>query len=125
MQPLSPGLVPSLANAAGGLMAAACLLALVGWDEIGIVDLRDITVGKAGYGADVQLPGIICGDRAAAGHGRQARVVRRQRGDEGIRRRKVMKVKGWPWPSKFQPLGGVADRAEYGSRDDAMKPPGR
>ena len=21
---------------------------------------------------------------------------------------KVMEVKGWPWPSKFQPLGGVA-----------------
>ena len=50
----------------------------------------------------------VCCDRAAAGHRRQARLVRPGRGDETSGVEKVMQVRGWPWPSKFQPLGGVA-----------------
>ena len=47
-------------------------------------------------------------DRAAAGDRRQARVVRFTDAMKVSGVEKVMEVKGWPWPSKFQPLGGVA-----------------
>jgi isoquinoline 1-oxidoreductase beta subunit len=77
--------------------------------EISIVDLRDITTGTAQYGADVRLPGMkyaviarppVTGGKLVSFDGSQAMKV------SGVE--KVMEVKGWPWPSKFQPLGGVA-----------------
>jgi isoquinoline 1-oxidoreductase beta subunit len=81
----------------------------LGKGEVGIVDLRDITVGKARYGADVRLPGMkyaviarppVTGGKLVSFDGAAAMKI------SGVE--KVMEVKGWPWPSKFQPLGGVA-----------------
>ncbi|MGV7218575.1 molybdopterin cofactor-binding domain-containing protein [Bradyrhizobium sp. UFLA05-112] len=77
--------------------------------QIGIVDLHDITTGKAGYGADVRLPGMkyaviarppVTGGKLVSFDPADAMKV------SGVE--KVMQVRGWPWPSKFQPLGGVA-----------------
>src|SRR5436305_6563669 len=77
--------------------------------QIGIDDLHDITTGKAGYGADVRLPGMkyaviarppVTGGKLVSFDPEAALKV------SGVE--KVMQVRGWPWPSKFQPLGGVA-----------------
>ncbi|WFU43381.1 molybdopterin-dependent oxidoreductase [Bradyrhizobium sp. CB82] len=77
--------------------------------QISIVDLHDITTGKAGYGADVRLPGMkyaviarppVTGGKPVSFDPADALKV------SGVE--KVMQVRGWPWPSKFQPLGGVA-----------------
>jgi len=77
--------------------------------KISIVDLHDITTGKARYGADVRLPGMkyaviarppVTGGKLVSFDPEAALKV------SGVE--KVMEVRGWPWPSKFQPLGGVA-----------------
>ncbi len=76
---------------------------------VSIVDLHDITTGKAEYGADVRLPGMkyaviarppVVGGKVVSFNSADALKV------SGVE--KVMEAKGWPWPSKFQPLGGVA-----------------
>ena len=81
----------------------------LGKGQISIVDLHDITTGKAGYGADVRLPGMkyaviarppVTGGKLKSFDAAGALKV------AGVE--KVTEVKGWPWPSKFQPLGGVA-----------------
>jgi isoquinoline 1-oxidoreductase beta subunit len=81
----------------------------LGKGEIGIVDLHDITTGTARYGADVRLPGMkyaviarppVTGGKLVSFDGNEAMKI------SGVE--KVLEVKGWPWPSKFQPLGGVA-----------------
>ncbi len=81
----------------------------LGKGEISIVDLRDITIGAAHYGADMRLPGMkyaviarppVTGGKLVSFDASEAMKV------SGVE--KVMEVKGWPWPSKFQPLGGVA-----------------
>ncbi|MGJ4948053.1 molybdopterin cofactor-binding domain-containing protein [Bradyrhizobium sp. HKCCYLS20291] len=81
----------------------------LGKGQVSIVDLRDITVGKAHYGADVRLPGMkyaviarppVTGGKMKSFDPADALKV------SGVE--KVLEVKGWPWPSKFQPLGGVA-----------------
>jgi len=81
----------------------------LGKGEISIVDLRDITTGTAHYGSDTRLPGMkyaviarppVTGGKLASFDAAEAMKV------SGVE--KVMEVKGWPWPSKFQPLGGVA-----------------
>jgi isoquinoline 1-oxidoreductase subunit beta len=81
----------------------------LGKGEVSIVDLHDITTGKAGYGADIRLPGMkyaviarppVTGGKLVSFDSTAAMKV------SGVE--KVMEVKGWPWPSKFQPLGGVA-----------------
>ena len=81
----------------------------LGKGEISIVDLRDITVGTAHYGIDTRLPGMkyaviarppVTGGKLVSFNSTDAMKV------SGVE--KVMEVKGWPWPSKFQPLGGVA-----------------
>jgi len=81
----------------------------LGKGEVGIVDLRDITIGKARYGGDVRLPGMkyaviarppVVGGKLISFDAKEALKV------SGVE--KVMQVQGWPWPSKFQPLGGVA-----------------
>jgi isoquinoline 1-oxidoreductase beta subunit len=81
----------------------------LGKGEVSIVDLHDITTGKAGYGADVRLPGMkyaviarppVTGGKLVSFDSADAMKV------SGVE--KVMEVRGWPWPSKFQPLGGVA-----------------
>ena len=81
----------------------------LGKGEVGIVDLRDITVGTAHYGSDTRLPGMkyaviarppVTGGKLVSFDASDAMKV------SGVE--KVMEVQGWPWPSKFQPLGGVA-----------------
>ncbi len=81
----------------------------IGKGKISIVDLRDITTGKATYGADIRLPGMkyaviarppVVGGKLVSFDAKDAMKV------PGVE--KVMEVQGWPWPSKFQPLGGVA-----------------
>ncbi len=81
----------------------------IGTGKISIFDLRDITMGKATYGADVRLPGMkyaviarppVVGGKLVSFDGAEAMKV------PGVER--VMVVKGWPWPAKFLPLGGVA-----------------
>ncbi|CCD84268.1 Putative Isoquinoline 1-oxidoreductase beta subunit (iorB) [Bradyrhizobium sp. ORS 285] len=81
----------------------------LGKGQVSIVDLHDITVGKAHYGADVRLPGMkyaviarppVTGGKVKSFDSAEALKV------SGVE--KVLEVKGWPWPSKFQPLGGVA-----------------
>lgn len=81
----------------------------LGKGEVGIVDLHDITVGAAHYGADTRLPGMkyaviarppVTGGKLVSFDAADALKV------SGVE--KVMEIQGWPWPSKFQPLGGVA-----------------
>jgi isoquinoline 1-oxidoreductase subunit beta len=81
----------------------------LGKGQISTVDLRDITVGTAHYGSDTRLPGMkyaviarppVTGGKLVSFDAADAMKV------SGVE--KVMEVKGWPWPSKFQPLGGVA-----------------
>jgi isoquinoline 1-oxidoreductase beta subunit len=81
----------------------------LGKGQVSIVDLRDITVGAAHYGSDTRLPGMkyaviarppVTGGKLVSFDASAAMKV------PGVE--KVMEVQGWPWPSKFQPLGGVA-----------------
>jgi isoquinoline 1-oxidoreductase beta subunit len=81
----------------------------LGKGEVSIVDLRDITVGAAHYGIDTRLPGMkyaviarppVTGGKLVSYDAKDALKV------SGVE--KVVEVQGWPWPSKFQPLGGVA-----------------
>jgi isoquinoline 1-oxidoreductase subunit beta len=81
----------------------------LGKGKVSIVDLHDITVGAAHYGIDTRLPGMkyaviarppVTGGKVVSFDATEAMKV------SGVE--KVMEVKGWPWPSKFQPLGGVA-----------------
>ena len=81
----------------------------IGKGKIAITDLRAITVGKAVYGADVRLPGMkyaviarppVTGGTLVSFDGADAMAV------PGVER--VLAARGYPWPSKFQPLGGVA-----------------
>ena len=81
----------------------------IGTGKISIYDLRAITMGKATYGGDVRLAGMkyaviarppVVGGKLVSFDGAEAMKV------PGVER--VMAVKGWPWPAKFLPLGGVA-----------------
>ncbi|HEY0184146.1 MAG TPA: molybdopterin cofactor-binding domain-containing protein [Rhodopila sp.] len=81
----------------------------MGKGQVGIVDLHDITTGKAMYGIDTRLPGMkyaalarppVTGGKLVSFDATEAMKV------SGVEN--VIEVQGWPWPSKFQPLGGVA-----------------
>ena len=73
----------------------------IGKGTISIIDLNDITTGKAMYGQDMQLPGMLYAvDRAHTGGGRQGREPRRQRRLEGPRRVKVVKIQARPRPRR-------------------------
>ena len=81
----------------------------IGKGRVSITDLHDITTGKAMYGSDTRLPGLkyaviarppVTGGKLVSFDAKDALKV------SGVE--KVIEVKGWPWPSKFQPLGGVA-----------------
>jgi len=81
----------------------------IGKGAVSITDLRDITMGRAGYGADVRLPGMkyvviarppVVGGKLVSFDAAEAMKV------PGVER--VLEVRGWPWPAKFQPVGGVA-----------------
>ena len=65
--------------------------------------------GSATFASDVRLPGMkyvaiarppVVGGKLVSFDAAEASQV------PGVER--VMTVRGWPWPSKFQPLGGVA-----------------
>jgi isoquinoline 1-oxidoreductase beta subunit len=81
----------------------------IGKGKLPIYDLRDITMGRAKYGIDTHLPGMkfaviarppVVGGKLVSFDATEALRV------PGVER--VIEVQGWPWPSKFQPLGGVA-----------------
>src|SRR3984885_505736 len=81
----------------------------IGKGKISIVDLHDITTGQAKYGGDTRLPGLkyavvarppVVGGKVVSFDAKDALAV------PGVE--KVIEVQAWPWPSKFQPLGGVA-----------------
>jgi isoquinoline 1-oxidoreductase beta subunit len=81
----------------------------LGKGKVSIVDLRDITTGTAGYGIDAKVPGMkfaviarppVVGGKLVSFDATDAMKV------PGVE--KVIEVKGWPWPSRFMPLGGVA-----------------
>jgi isoquinoline 1-oxidoreductase subunit beta len=81
----------------------------IGRGQVSIVDLHDITTGKAMYGGDVRLTGMkyaviarppVVGGKLVSFDSKDALKI------SGVE--KVIEVQGWPWPSKFQPLGGVA-----------------
>ena len=81
----------------------------MGKGQVSIVDLHDITTGKAMYGIDTRLPGMkyaviarppVTGGKVVSFDPSDAMKV------SGVEQ--VVQVQGWPWPSKFQPLGGIA-----------------
>jgi isoquinoline 1-oxidoreductase subunit beta len=82
----------------------------IGKGNVSIVDLFDITTGRAGYGADHRLPGQryaviarppVMGGKMVSFDATAAMQV------PGVE--KVVEVQGWPPPgTKFLPLGGVA-----------------
>jgi isoquinoline 1-oxidoreductase beta subunit len=81
----------------------------IGKGKVQIVDLRNITVGAATYGIDAKVPGMkfaviarppVVGGKLVKFDAAEALKV------PGVE--KVLEVQGWPWPSKFQPVGGVA-----------------
>jgi isoquinoline 1-oxidoreductase beta subunit len=81
----------------------------IGTGSIPIVDLHDITTGQAIYGIDAKIPGMkfaviarppVVGGKLVSFDATEAMKV------PGVE--KVVEVQGWPWPSKFMPVGGVA-----------------
>jgi isoquinoline 1-oxidoreductase beta subunit len=81
----------------------------IGTGSVPVVDLFDITTGRAMYGQDVRLPGMkyaviarppVLNGKLVSFDATEALKV------PGVE--KVIEVKGWKWPAKFQPLGGVA-----------------
>ncbi len=81
----------------------------IGKGQIQMVDLFDITVGRATYGQDIRLPGMkyaviarppVVGGTVASFDAAAAMAV------PGVE--KVVKIDGTPAPAKFAPLGGVA-----------------
>ncbi|HMK79996.1 MAG TPA: molybdopterin cofactor-binding domain-containing protein [Xanthobacteraceae bacterium] len=81
----------------------------IGKGNIGIVDLFDITTGKAIYGQDIRLEGThyaviarppVVGGKVASFDATETMKV------PGVE--KIVKLDGTPAPAKFNPLGGVA-----------------
>jgi isoquinoline 1-oxidoreductase beta subunit len=81
----------------------------LGKGQVQIVDLFDITTGRAVYGIDAKLPGMkfatiarpgVLGGKVASYDGTAAMKV------PGVE--KIVVLEGTPPPAKFQPLGGVA-----------------
>jgi len=81
----------------------------LGKGNVQIVDLFDITTGRAVYGIDAKLPGMkyaaiarpgVLGGKVASYDGSAAMKV------PGVE--KIVVIEGTPPPSKFQPIGGVA-----------------
>jgi isoquinoline 1-oxidoreductase subunit beta len=81
----------------------------LGKGNVQIVDLFDITTGRAVYGIDAKLPGMkyavvarppVLGGKLASYDGSAAMQV------PGVE--KIVVLEGTPPPAKFQPLGGVA-----------------
>jgi len=87
----------------------AALFRYLGKGNVQIVDLFDITTGRAVYGIDAKLPGMkyaaiarppVLGGKLASHDDAAALKV------PGVE--KIIVLEGTPPPAKFQPLGGVA-----------------
>jgi len=81
----------------------------IGKGTVSIVDLNDITTGKATYGQDVRLPGMLYAsiERTPVVGGKVASL------DDSAALKvpgvvKVVKIDGTPAPAAFAPLAGVA-----------------
>jgi isoquinoline 1-oxidoreductase subunit beta len=81
----------------------------IGKGNVSIVDLFDITTGRAGYGIDAKVPGMkyavvarppVLGGKLASFNADAAMKI------PGVE--KVVTIDGTPPPAAFQPLGGVA-----------------
>ncbi len=81
----------------------------LGKGTVSIVDLPGIVTGQATYGIDAKIPGMkfavvarppVVGGKLVSYDATAALKV------PGVE--KVVEVKGWPWPHKFHPVGGVA-----------------
>src|SRR5205807_5100866 len=81
----------------------------MGKGNVGMVDLFDITTGKATYGQDVHMDGLkyaviarspVVGGKVVSVDDSAALKV------PGVE--KVVKIEGTPAPAKFAPLAGVA-----------------
>jgi isoquinoline 1-oxidoreductase beta subunit len=81
----------------------------LGKGNVQIVDLFDITTGRAVYGIDTKLPGLkyaviarptVMGGKLTSYEGTATMKV------PGVE--KIVVIEGTPPPSKFQPIGGVA-----------------
>jgi isoquinoline 1-oxidoreductase beta subunit len=81
----------------------------MGKGNVGLVDLFDITTGKATYGQDVQMDGLkyaviarspVVGGKVVSFDAAEAMKV------PGVE--KIVKIEGTPAPAKFAPLAGVA-----------------
>ncbi|KRW62148.1 xanthine dehydrogenase family protein molybdopterin-binding subunit [Pseudomonas sp. TTU2014-080ASC] len=86
----------------------------IGKDSTRSIDGEDIVTGKAVYGADVRLDGMLYATiaRPAVYGGKLVSV------DDSAAHKvpgvvKVIKIDGAPLPSEFQPLGGVAVLAKH------------
>jgi isoquinoline 1-oxidoreductase subunit beta len=81
----------------------------IGKGRVKITDLHDITTGKAVYGADVKLPGMLTAVVArppAVGGTVKSFDAAAAMAVPGVE--KVVTIPGSPLGSKFKPLGGVA-----------------
>ena len=81
----------------------------IGKGEVQMIDLHDITTGKAVYGADVRLPGMkyavvarppVVGGKVKSFDAAEAQKV------PGVER--IVQLEGSMPPAKFAPLGGIA-----------------
>ncbi|KAB1075597.1 xanthine dehydrogenase family protein molybdopterin-binding subunit [Methylobacterium planeticum] len=93
----------------GVKLKAASEFRYIGKGKIGLIDNRDITTGKAIYGLDTRLDGMlyalvarppVYGGKVASFDDSEARKV------PGVV--KIFKIDGGEIPSEFMPLGGVA-----------------
>src|SRR5690606_29933388 len=81
----------------------------IGKGQVKIVDLHDITVGKAVYAADVHVPGMLTAVVArppVVGGSVKSYGAAAALAVPGVV--KVLEIPGNPMGSKFKPLGGVA-----------------
>ncbi len=81
----------------------------IGKGNVPMVDLHDITTGKAIYGADVMLPGMkvaVIARPPAVGETIKSLDDTAAKAVPGVER--IEQLKGSVMPAKFAPLGGVA-----------------
>jgi len=81
----------------------------IGKGNVQIVDLFDITTGRATYGFDAKLPGMLYAVVARPPvFGGKVRSFDADAAMKVPGVEKVVTIEGTPAPAKFQPLGGVA-----------------
>jgi isoquinoline 1-oxidoreductase beta subunit len=81
----------------------------IGKGQIPIVDIVDMTTGRAAYGIDTRLPGMKYAVVARPPvYGGKVKSVDEAAAAKVPGVEKIVQIEGTPPPSKFQPLGGVA-----------------